>query len=337
MKITFFEVSKEDQDVLTSSMAGLNFDISFSEDKINTENLHLAKDAEIVSVFVNSEMNKEIIDQLPSLKFIATRSTGFDHIDIKYCSSKGIQVSNVPSYGSRTVAEFAFALLLSLSRRAYVANKQICEKNDFSIGGFEGFDLFGKTIGIVGTGKIGKNSARIAKGFGMKVLATDLYPDFNFSEEEGIEYVPLIELLSVCDIVSIHAPYNETTFHLINKDNIKQFKKGAYLINTARGEIVETEALLNGLKDGTLAGAGLDVLECERKLKDEVKFFASGKASEEDKKNIALNHELVKMPNVIMTPHIAFYTKEAVAEILKTTVENINAFIAGSLQNLITQ
>lgn len=335
MKITFFEVSKDEQDVLTASFSGSDFIISFSEDNLNIENTQLAKDSEVVSIFVNSEVNKEIIDQLPSLKFIATRSTGFDHIDINYCKDKGIQVSNVPAYGARTVAEFAFSLLVSISRKASIAGKQVSEKNDFSIKGFEGFDLFGKTIGVIGTGKIGKNAARIAKGFGMRVLATDLYPDSAFAEEEGIEYIPLTELLSVSDVVTIHAPYNETTYHLINKDNIKQFKKGAYLINTARGEIVETEALLEGLKDGILAGAGLDVLESERKLKDEAKFLASGKATEEDKKILSLNHELIKMPNVIVTPHIAFYTKEAVAEILKTTVENLKDFVAGSPKNLV--
>ncbi len=335
MKITFFEVSKEEQDVLTASFSGLDFNISFFEEKINAENAHLAQDAEVVSVFVNSEVNKEIIDKLSSLKFIATRSTGFDHIDVSYCNSKGIQVSNVPSYGSRTVAEFAFSLLLSISRKASIAGKQVCDNGDFSQNGFEGFDLFGKTIGIIGTGKIGKNAARIAKGFGMRVLATDLYPDSVFGEEEGVEYVPLPELLSASDIVTIHAPYNETTFHLINKENIKQFKKGAYLINTARGEIIETEAILMGLKEGVLAGAGLDVLEAERKLKDEVKFLASGKASEEDKKILGLNHELIKMPNVTVTPHIAFYTKEAVADILKTAAQNIKDFAAGSLNNLV--
>lgn len=335
MKITFFEVSKAEQDIITASFSGFDFITTFCEDKLNKENLHLATDAEIISIFINSEMNKETIDELPSLKFIATRSTGFDHIDIKYCNSKGIKISNVPAYGSRTVAEFAFALLLSLSRKVGNAGRQICEKNDFSINKFEGFDLFGKTIGIIGTGKIGKNSARIAKGFGMKVLATDLFPDDLFKDEEDIEYVPLTELLSVSDVITIHAPYNETTFHLINKENIKQFKKGAYLINTARGEIVETEALLNGLKDGTLAGAGLDVLECERKLKDEARFFATENAKEEDKKNIVLNHEIIKMPNVIVTPHIAFYTKEAVSEILKTTSDNIKSFVSGIPENLV--
>ena len=335
MKITFFEVSKEEQGIFTAYFSESDFIISFCEEKLNTKNIQLAKDSEIISTFINSEINKEIIDQLPNLKFIATRSTGFDHIDVNYCKEKGIQVSNVPSYGSRTVAEFAFSLLLSISRKVGIAQRRVCEENNFSQVGFEGFNLFGKTIGIIGTGKIGKNSIRIAKGFGMRVLATDLYPDDNFKDEVDIEYEPLDELLSGSDIVTIHAPYNETTFHLINKDNIKQFKKGAYLINTARGEIVETEALVNGLKDGTLAGAGLDVLESERKLKKETEFLASGEASEEDKKILGLNHELIKMTNVIVTPHIAFYTKEAVAEILKTTADNLKDFVAGTPQNLV--
>ncbi|KKQ35393.1 MAG: D-isomer specific 2-hydroxyacid dehydrogenase NAD-binding protein [Candidatus Nomurabacteria bacterium GW2011_GWB1_37_5] len=322
MRIVFFETNKEEEKILKGLLPEI--DAVFSSEKLSLDNVSLAKDAEIMSVFINSEISKEIIDQLPLLKFISTRSTGFDHIDHIYAESKNIVVSNVPAYGSRTVAEHTFALLLEFSRKAGEANRQIKAENNFDIEimQFKGFDLFGKTIGVIGTGKIGKNVCRIAKGFGMKILATDLYPDYVFAEELGVEYIPLTELLSASDIVTIHTPYNETTFHLINKENIKQFKKGAYLINTARGEIVETEALVSALKDGTLAGTGLDVLEGERQLKSE--------------KNIGGPvAELIQMPNVVVTPHIAFCTTEAIAEILKVTTENIKSFSAGTPQNLV--
>ena len=321
MKIVFFETNKEEK-ILRELLP--EAETVFVDEKLSLENIALEKDAEIISVFVNSEINKEILDLLPNLQLITSRSTGFDHIDYKYAKDKNINVCNVPAYGSRTVAEHAFGLLLELSRKIGEANRQIKEKNDFGIPikSFEGFDLSGKTIGVIGTGKIGKNSCRIAKGFNMRVLATDLYPDQSFAEETGIEYVPLTMLLSDSDIVTVHTPYNETTHHLINKENIKEFKKGAYLINTARGEIVETEALVSGLKEKILAGAGLDVLEGERKLKSDGKISSP-------------NLELVKMPNVVMTPHIAFYTKEAVAEILKVTAENIKGYMAGNLINLV--
>lgn len=322
MKAIFFEATKEEEKILKEGLPEI--ETIFTSEKLTLENVAPAKEAEIVSVFVNSEINKEIIDGLPKLKYIITRSTGFDHIDHKYADSRNIKVSNVPAYGSRTVAEHAFGLILELSRKIGEANRRIKESNDFGIpiADFEGFDLYGKTIGVVGTGKIGKNSCRIAKGFGMKVLATDLYPDNAFAEEVGMEYVPLSMLLSASDIVTIHTPYNETTHHLINKENIKEFKKGAYLINTARGEIVETEALVSALKESALAGTGLDVLEGERKLKADKKI--TGPAA-----------ELVQLPNVILTPHIAFCTTEAIAEILKVTIENIKSFISGNTQNLV--
>lgn len=335
MKIAFFEVRPEEKEALAELMAGPDFEVSFYEEKLKEAAAEKAKGAQVISVFMNSEIRSNIIGLLPDLKFIVTRSTGFDHIDLDYCKKKGIKVSNVPAYGSKTVAEFTFALLLDLSRKVSDANRQIREKASFNIANFKGFDLLGKTLGVIGTGKIGKNVVKIAKGFGMKVLATDLYPDAAFAEEVGVEYVPLDVLLSASDIVTIHAPYNETTHHLINKDNIKQFKKGAYLINTARGEIVDTEALLSGLKEGIIAGAGLDVLEGERKLKEEAEFLTCGSGCTDDFKTLLEDRLLMGMPNVVVTPHIAFYTREAVAEILKVTAENIKNFISGNPQNLV--
>lgn len=333
MNITFFEAREREQEFLSALLNG--HELSFYKEKLTAENIGRAQNADIVSVFVDSEIRKEIIDSLPRLKFIATRSTGFDHIDVAHAEEKGIPVASVPAYGANTVAEFAFGLILNLSRKISDANEQMKERASFTISNLQGFDLFGKTLGVVGTGRIGKNVVRIAKGFGMKILACDLYPDQAFAEEMGIEYVPLAMLLSASDIVTIHAPYNETTYHLINKENIAQMKKGSLLINTARGEIVDTEALAMALKSGVVAGAGLDVLEGERTLKEEAEFLAKGKGAESDFKMLAENHMLIDMPNVIVTPHIAFFSNEAEAEIIRTTAENIAAFISGAPANIV--
>ncbi|MFA5934089.1 MAG: NAD(P)-dependent oxidoreductase, partial [Candidatus Paceibacterota bacterium] len=324
---------KEERDVLTELLSAV--DVTFYEEKLNSETANLALDADIVSVFINSEISKEIIDLLPNLKFVSTRSTGFDHIDINELKNKNIIVSNVPSYGSHTVAEFAFALILDLSRKVSNANRQVREESNFDTSGFKGFDLFGKTLGVIGTGKIGKNIVKIAKGFGMKVIAFDAYPDDHFATENNFQYFPLNEVLANSDIVTLHTPYNKDTHHLINEENIKLFKNGSYLINTARGEILDTEALLFGLREGIIAGAGLDVLEDERKLKEEAEFIANGRANMNDFKILLEDHMLIDMPNVIVTPHIAFDSSEAEIEILKTTVENILAFNSGVPQNIV--
>jgi len=335
MKIVLFEVPKEEQ-IVFQKLFG-NLEISFFEEKLNEDNIEKALDAEIISVFINSEITKNIIDKLPNLKFLATRSTGFDHIDLEYAKTKGIEVSNVPAYGSFTVAEFAFALLLSLSRKIYNAYHNLRENADFEIATLQGFDLRGKTIGIIGTGKIGKNVAKIAKGFGMNVLAYDLYPDLIFAKENVFEYKSLNELLAQSDVLTLHTPYSKENHHLINKENISIMKKGVYLINTARGELIDTDALIWGLKKGIIAGAGLDVLEGERELKEEIEIVTSPQKSErvEDYKTLLEDRLLIDLPNVIVTPHIAFYSKEAEEEILKITVANISGFLNNNLINLV--
>jgi D-lactate dehydrogenase len=335
MKITFFEVPKEEQIIFTNLLT--NFEVSFFEEKLNEENAHLAKDSEIVSVFVNSLVGKEVIDQLSNLKFITTRSTGFDHIDIEYCTVKGITVSNVPAYGSKTVAEFAFALLLSLSRKIFDATRQLKEEGDFSIFKLQGFDLNEKTIGVIGTGKIGKNSIKIAKGFNMNVLAYDLHPDMSFAQEAGFQYKNFDEVISQSDVLTLHAPYTKENHHLINKENISKMKKGVYLINTARGELIDTDALVWGLKEKIIGAAGLDVIEGERELKEEIEILSDENKREKvkDYKTLLEDRVLIEMPNVIITPHIAFYSKEAEGEIIKITIENIKGFISNASQNLV--
>ena len=334
MKIAFFELFKSEQEILEKFFP--DSDVFYFEEKLTLENVSLFKEVEIISVFTNSLINKEIIDLLPNLKFINTSSTGYDHIDLAYCATKGILVSNVPAYGSVTVAEFAFTLILSLSRKIIKANSQLRQDDSFNITPLRGFDLKGKMLGVVGTGKIGKNVIKIAKGFGMEVVAYDLYPDMAFAEENHFVYKTLPEVLAESDIITLHAPYNKGDKHLINKENIATMKKGAYLINTARGELVETEALIWALKEGVIAGAGLDVLEGERDLKEEIKVLSTPQAPGlKDYKVLVEDHILIDMPNVIVTPHIAFYSKEAEEEIIKTTEANIIGFITGKLQNLV--
>jgi D-lactate dehydrogenase len=320
MKIVFFEVKHTQEEFLRRALDGL--DVAFHEEKLSAENIDLARGAEVVSLFTNSMVNQTIIDNLPDLRLIVTRSTGFDHIDLATVNSKNIKVSNVPAYGSETVAEFTFALMLTLSRKIREASMGLKENGDYSVDpNMQGFDLSGKTLGVVGTGKIGKNVIHIAHGFNMNVIAYDLYPDLEFAKKMNLQnnfsYKSLPEVLSQSDIVTLHAPCTKENHHLINKENISLFKKGAYLINTARGDLVDNEALRGALLDGLLKGAGLDVLEGERDfVKGDVIPF-------------------LDMPNVIMTPHVAFDTVEAENRILQTTVDNIQAFISGDPINLV--
>ena len=336
MKITFFEVPAKEQTFFTNGLGGL--EISFVEEKLSMDTINKAKDAEVVSIFVNSIIDKNIIDALPSLKYITTRSTGYDHIDKEYCATKGILVSNVPAYGSQTVAEFTFALLLNLSRRVYWGYHQLKNGTSFDLSQLEGFDLEGKTLGVIGTGKIGQNVVRIAKGFGMKVIATDPSPKAELAEQGGFLYVSLDELLAQADIVTVHVPYLPETHHLLNSINLAKIKKGAVLINTARGEIVETEGLLAALNDGRIKGAALDVLEEERDLKEEEKVVLGNEPKiqiMENMRKLVEDHVLINLPNVVVTPHMAFFTKEAVERIMQTTIDNIKGFVAGKAENLV--
>jgi D-lactate dehydrogenase len=330
MKLTFFETTSEEKEVYTNLLADHN--ITFLEETLKT-NVKVPTDTEVLSVFVGSEVTKEIIDSLPNLKLIVTRSTGFDHIDVAHAKEKGIAVCNVPGYGSYTVAEFTFALMLNLSRNIAQAQAQLKEHGDFNPKSLRGFDLRGKTLGILGTGRIGKNVARIANSFGMKLIAYDAFPDENFAKELSLTYLPLEKVLATADIVTIHTPYNKDSHHLINKENIKIFKRGAHLVNTARGEIVDTEALLWALNEGIIAEAALDVLEGEKELKEEIHLLASRPESIKNMRTLAENHALINMPQVVVTPHIAFDSDEAIREIMNVTAKNIEGFCAGKIQN----
>ena len=333
MTIAFFELEGWEEKIIRERLP--REDLFFSPEKIDELHLPERNDFEILSVFVNSRITEKTLAHFPKLKFLTTRSTGFDHVDLAACKKRGIQAAYVPGYGNNTVAEFAFGLILNLTRKLYQSVNQIKEAESFSLKGLRGIDLKGKTIGIVGTGRIGKETIAIAKGFGMKVLAYDTFPDAAFAKQAGITYAPLEELLKNSDIVSIHAPYTKETRYLINQKNIRLMKRGAYLVNTARGGIVETDALVMALQDGILAGAGMDVLEEEGETKDEMTFLREGNLHEENLKTMLENHILMKMPNVLITPHNAFNTQEALERILTTTLQNIEGYIAKKPVNLI--
>ncbi|MBI2647891.1 MAG: hydroxyacid dehydrogenase [Candidatus Wildermuthbacteria bacterium] len=300
------------------------------------ESAEACKDAEILSVFVDSVLDGETLARMPLLKHIAARSTGIDHIDGAYCRTKGITISSVPSYGEYTVAEYTFALLLCLSRKIYDAYDRIRETGKFSQEGLRGFDLKGKTLGVVGCGKIGRHVASIARRFEMNVLIADpASASQEFAREIGGQVVPFEDLLGQSDIVTLHVPYADSTHHLVNERTIGLMKRGAYLINTSRGGVVETGALVKALKDGQIGGAGLDVLEEEGAIRDELDILIRGNEHEYDLKTVLANHILFDMPNVVITPHNAFNTAEALQRIVDTTVQNIRAFIAGTPLNLV--
>lgn len=288
-----------------------------------------------ISIFVDSKVGKVELDRFPDLKLIAARSTGFDHIDTAETERRGITVVNVPGYGMQTVAEFSFALLLSLSRRVPEAHERVTKENVFATEGLTGFDLAGKTIGIVGTGRIGAHVAKIAAGFDMKIVAFDPHPNEDLESGCGVQYMQLPELLAVSDVISLHVAYSPETHHLINTASISHIKKGAYLINTARGAVIETLALVQALEQGIIAGAGLDVLEEEGDMFEHVHLLTTPHPRANELRTVLANHYLTKHPRVIITPHIAFNTAEAVERILSTTVENIQKFSVGNPQNVV--
>lgn len=333
MKIAFYETSDWESEYIKTKI--LNHELYFFPSAI-TKDQALEADYDIISPFVGSFLSENLFNSTSSLKFVATRSTGFDHIDLKSAKAKNISVSNVPTYGQHTVAEFTFALLLALQKKIYTSVKRVREQGLFSFDGLRGYDLKDKTIGIVGTGHIGRYSIQIAKGFGMKVVAFDPYPDEKYAKDNGFEYLTLDQLLSVSDVITLHVPYLPATHHMLNSETFKKVKPGAVLINTSRGALVETESLVQALRSGILSGAGLDVLEEEGYIKDELSFIAHGHPSQDQLKILLADHELMYMDNVIVTPHNAFNTKEALLRILDTTIENINSYIQGDPKNLVS-
>lgn len=331
MRIAFFEIQGWERPLLEEAFK--DHELFFSEKPLQASDLPTVREFEALSVFIYSRVSRETIETMPNLKLIATRSTGYDHIDVTAAREKNVIVSNVPTYGEHTVAEHTFALILALSRNVHKSHVRRL-KNDFSIEGLKGFDLKDKTIGVVGAGKIGLHVIRIARGFGMRVLAYDAFQNNFLSDVLDFDYVPLDRLLAESDIITLHTPYNEKTHHLINEHSIAKIKRGSLLVNTARGELVDNDALIQALDQGILAGAGLDVIEGEHLIKEEKELLSGTKLSG-DLSELVNDHNLLRRDNVVYTPHIAFYSEEALHRILRTTIENITCFADGVCQNAV--
>ncbi len=330
-KIAFFEIKGWEKKFLKRGLK--KHSLEFYNAPLSLSNAKEIKDFDIVSVFVYSKIDKPILEELSQVKLITTRSTGFDHIDLKVCRKRKITVCNVPFYGENTVAEHTFALILSLSRNIHKSYMRTL-RADFSIEGLKGFDIAGKTLGVIGAGHIGLHVIRIAKGFGMDVLAYDTHQDKFLAEVLGFKYASFKEVLSNSDIVTLHVPYNKYTHHLINKDTVQLIKKGAILINTARGAVIDTEALIEAIDKGILGGAGIDVLEGEELIKEEKQLLYDQKKLQ-TLAGLVKGHILLSRDNVVFTPHIAFYSQEALERILDVTVQNIISFLSKKPQNII--
>lgn len=332
MRIAFFELEPWEETYLKERMKAMGLEgriaPSFHAERLTLANVPSSAEAEAISVFIYSRIEEPILQAMPHLRLVLTRSTGYDHIDLEVCRRRGITVCHVPRYGETTVAEHTFALLLALSRKVHQAYLR-AQHGDFSIEGLRGFDLYGKTLGVIGTGSIGLHVIRIARGFGMRVLAYDVRPNPLFADVLGFTYTDLDTLLQESDIVTLHVPLTPQTYHMINRDTLRKMKRGALLINTARGAVVDTEALLWALEEGILGGAGLDVIEGEEFVKEERALLASPQAPEAWR-HVVQAHLLLRRENVVFTPHIAFNSWEALQRILDTTLANLKAFLEGT-------
>ena len=331
MKAAFFEVQDWEQPYLLGDLEG--FEVQLFTEPLDERNITQAVDAEVISVSIYSNLNGQLIDQLAKARLITTRSTGYDHIDIAACKEHGITVCNVPVYGETTVAEHTFALMLSLSRGIHDSYERT-RQGDFTCEDVSGFDLNGKTLGVLGTGRIGTKVIEIAKGFKMKVLAYDRYPSKKSAETLGFQYVDWQELLKQSDIVSLHLPLTDETFHFLNRDTIASMKQGAVVINTARGGLIDSQALTEALMNGRLRGAGLDVLEEEALIREEAQLLLDN-VPREKLATMLRSHILLRLKNVIITPHCAFSSQESLRRLVEVTLENIKAFVDGKPQNIV--
>ena len=318
MKLAFFDTKSYDMPGFDRYAAPAGVEIKYFEAKLNPDTVSLAAGFDAVCVFVNDTVNAEVVEKLHEMgvKAIALRCAGYNNVDLKACQGK-LRVFRVPAYSPYAVAEHAMALLLAVNRRIHKAHIRTREFN-FSLNGLTGFDLYGKTVGIVGTGKIGRIFADICRGFGMKILAYDKFPNPN----AGLDYVELEELLRKSDIISLHCPLTDETHHMINDEAVEMMKPGVVIVNTSRGGLIDTESLINGIKVGIVGAACLDVYEEEGDV-----FYEdlSGHIMQDD--NLV---RLIAMPNVIVTSHQAFLTREALENIASTTVNNLSRFFAGN-------
>lgn len=320
-------VEDEDKDFFEQALTTASLEVQFLP--VGTDIAAIDTEVEVVSVFVNMLVTRSMIEHLPQLKLIATRSTGVNHIDLDAAKEHGVTVANVPGYGGSTVAEYAVTLLLMLTRQMRAVLDE-SNSTDPSRAHERGIDLYGRTMGIIGTGNIGRGVAKIAKGFGMRVLGYDMYPNQQEAETIGFEYVELDKLLTESDVISLHIPSSPENTHLINAETLTRLKDGVTLINTARGELIDTVALVEALETGKVGAAGLDVLEDEQLLNPNV--FVKTVAEQKDESMLRREAALAvlqKMPNVLITNHNAFNTQGAVQIINQTTIDNIVGFFSG--------
>jgi len=300
MRIAFFELEGWEEKRIRDEFH--DHEVVLTSARMTVDALPGERSAEVVSVFVDSRVTAEVIAAFPNMKFIVTRSTGYDHVDVVACRARGVGVGYVPGYGDNTVAEYAFGLLLMLTRKLYPAIDRVKEQASFSRDGLRGVDLKGKMLGVIGTGRIGKEAIRIGQGFGMQVVAYDSFPNREYAAANRFTYLTLDELLAASDIITVHCPLTSQTRHLLNRENLLRVKRGAYLVNTARGPIVETAGIV----------AALEELEA-----------------------MLATHALIAQPNVLVTPHNAFNSQEAFGRILTTTTQTIHGFLDGKPINLV--
>lgn len=294
-------------------------EFEFIEAKLNKQTARLAQGFESICVFVNDDCNAQVVEMLAQngIKLIVLRCAGFNNVDLEAAEKNNIKVVRVPQYSPYAVAEHAVALLMAVNRKTHRAYSRVKE-NNFSLNGLMGFDIHGKTLGVIGTGKIGKIFMKIMKGFGVNILAYDLYPDEEFAKENNIKYTSLEEIYKNSDIISLHTPLTEDTYHLLNKNVFKQMKSNCVILNTSRGKLIDTSDLIEALKDKEIGGAGLDVYE------EEEHYFFEDLSDE-----IICDDELTRLttfPNVLITSHQAFFTQEALYNIINTSLQNIVDF-----------
>ena len=322
MRIAVFNTKPYDQRFLEEANAAHQHDLVFLEPHLSVHTARLAEGCAVICTFVNDPLNAATLEVLSALgvKLVALRCAGFNQVDLRAAERLGITVARVPAYSPYAVAEHAVALILTLNRNIHRAYNRVREGN-FALEGLLGFDLHGKTVGVIGTGKIGAVFARILRGFGMTVLAHDVQPNAEL-EADGLRYVGLEELLERSDIVSLHCPLTPQTQHLVNAERLGRMKRGAMLVNTSRGALVDTPAVIEALKSGCLGALALDVYEEEGDL-----FFEnlSDRVIQDD-----VFMRLLTFPNVLITGHQAFFTREALTGIAQTTLENVTAFESGT-------
>ena len=318
MKIAFFSTKPHDRKYFDASLKKYGHEINYFETRFKTATTNLISDEEAICVFVNDVVDAEAIEQLKEkgVKLIVLRCAGFNNVDLPTAKKHGIPVVRVPAYSPYAVAEHAVALMLTLNRKTHKAYNRVREM-DFSLKGLTGFDVYGKTVGVIGTGKIGRCYARIMRGFGCKVICSDPYPSESLMQE-GFKYMALEDILPQADILALHCPLIPETKHLINKSTIRQMKTGVMLINTSRGALVDTKAVIKGLKKGKIGALGIDVYEQEEQL-----FFED--LSDEIIMDDVITR-LMAFPNVLITSHQAFFTHEALEQIAGVTLSNISAF-----------